>query len=373
MAKMVWSYAKWERELADAHAANARTQNPESEYTVKFDSKATTTGQNGVGSIGAWIVWEKAKAGNSPSSPASPTPPTGSGSGGGSRGGGGPQALAATMANQPQFTGGGQGFAIGATQIGLQLPTRSDEFRGIDTFTPDNKLDGTFAPQTINWDSFRRVGSRSPRAGIAKLADDRDTVVDGSAQAISSEYRGLSLCVIPCSGTQPDKLLLSFHDKDVEIGSAPGGSNSLTSHHLIDTAPRWGRPRKLTGLPGPVLALTDQTSQVLRVAVTYTNIFPNTQAELREASIKAITIRIRGPISGAGPYFPLDENGEDGTGSVYFNTGSDVNRRAWDGSGTSYDMDLSGAIYGAGKYWITAWAHGLEGTSEPSYGSLTIA
>lgn len=433
-------------------------------------------------------VWSKASS-------------SGPGGSAGSSGGrsSGAQALEATQAGQRQITGGGQGFAIGGASVGADIPVRENEFKGIDSATPDNKLAPNFVPRSMNWDAFRRFGSRGVRDGIAKLADDIGTVHDGSTatttvtcvakanitassdsiifriangtthafwfdttggdteptesqsadasttvdisagvttaaqvaaalhaaingasigvtsndgagdgtsiltastngylfyaeanvtnsgftlpnftvsgSALSSEYRGLSILPLPASGGASDQLLYCFSDKDVEIGSAPGGSNSATNLTIVDTGPRWGRPRDLSGLPGPTLALSDQGSQVLRVNAVYTNVFPAAQAELMKQSVKAITIRIVGPFSGATPRYPLDIDGEDGTGSVLFVTSgpSNVDRRTYDGTTTNFDMDLSAATYGAGKYWVSCWAVGPTGTSEASNASLTLA
>lgn len=281
------------------------------------------------------------------------------------------------MANQPQITGGGQGFSTGATQVSNVLPVRSDEFMGVDTLTPDSKLDANHATRSINWDSFRRIGSRCVRNGVAKLAMDRDSVTASGGGSISSEYRGLGLCPLPASGAQDDQLLVVFHDKDADIGVAPGGSNSQTSFHIVSGDPRWGRPRDLTGVPGPTLAVSDQGSQVLRVTPVYINVFPAARAELMKQTVKAVTIRIVGPVSGATPRYPLDPDGDaaegsdDGTGSQLFQiTGpTDVHRYAWNGASTNFDS----ITLEAGKWWVAVWAHSLEGTSEPSFASVTLA
>lgn len=376
------------------------------------------------------------------------------------------------------------------------MPSRDDEFKGIDSYTPDNKTSGSFVPRSVNWDAFRRHGSRSIRDGIAKLADDIETVHDGatatttvtcvakanitassdyivfriangtthafwfdttgsdteptgsaaadasttidisagvttaaqvaaalhagingasigiasndgagdgtsiltasasgylfyaeefvtnagftlpnftvSGSALSSEYRGLSILPLPASGGVADQLLLCYSDKDVEIGSAPS-ANAATTLHIVDTGPRWGRPKDLTGLPGPTLALSDQGSQTLRVTAVYTNVFPTAQLEQMKQSVKAVTIRVYGPQAGGTPYYPLDIDGNDGTESFIFDTGSEIARYTWDGTSADYDMDLSGADYGAGKYWVSVWAVGPTGISEASTGSITLA
>lgn len=367
-------WAKSEKALADADAAAIGGR-------VEFKATWTRQNQSGATEIGAWAVYPPA----TPNTPSPPPPPAGGGRAGGSGGAKaapGPQAMAATMANQPTITGGGAGFAIGATQIAMQGAVRDDDFRGVNTLDPDNKLRGNWAPRSVNWDSFRRTGSRCVRSGIAKLDMDRDSATASGGGSLSSEYRGLSLCALPASNNNADQLLIAFHDKDADLGTAPGGGNSQTSFHIMDAGPRWGRPRNLSGMRGPTLTLTDQGSQVLRVAAIFDAI-PTAQAELREQSVKAITICLVGPVSGATPRYPLDPDGvssstnTDGTGSFYlFTSGpSNVLRRAWDGSSTNYDCSLvaSGSLYGAGKYWVAAFAHGYEGTSDASYASITLA
>lgn len=368
-------WAKSEKALADADASAIGGR-------VEFKATWVRQNQSGANEVGAWAVYPPA----TPSAPSPPPPPATGGSrpsgSGGARAAAGPQAMAATMANQPTITGGGQGFSIGASQIASQGVARDDDFRGINTLDPDNKLRGNWAPRGVNWDGFRRMGSRCIRSGIAKLDMDRDSATASGGGSLSSEYRGLSLCNLPASNNNADQLLIAFHDKDAGLGTAPGGSNSQTSFHIMDAGPRWGRPRNLSGMRGPTLTLADQGSQVLRVTAIF-DVIPTAQAELREQSVKAITICVVGPQSGATPRYPLDPDGiasgsgNDGTGSFYFfTTGpSNVLRRAWDGSSTNYDCSLvaSGTLYGAGKYWVACFAHGYEGTSDASYASVTLA
>lgn len=335
---------------------------------VAFNQKIP--GMGGRAAEAGWFVYEAQSQPTPPSQSPSPSRQTPTNpSGGGSRTGA--QALQATMANQPQITGGGQGFSIGATQVGVTLPQRSDEFLGIDSLTPDNKLSVNHAPRSVNWDGFRRIGSRCVRAGIAKLAEDRDTMTASGGGSLSSEYRGLCIFSLPASGAQDDKLLVGLVDKDVEIGVAPGGSNSQTSLHIVTGDPRWGRPRDLTGVPGPTVTLSDQTGGVLRVNVVYTNVFPTAREELMKQTVKAVIIRYAGPFSGATPRYPLDPDGAttdgsaDGTESTSFKTRS----QAFDGTSTNFDT----SALALGKWWVTVWCVSLEGISEPTFASKTLA
>lgn len=353
-------YAKSEKALADADAAAIGGY-------VKFHDKWVTKNRGGADEIGSWAVYP-AKAGNAPS----PPPPAGSSKQQGqtvqgSLAAAGPQAMAAVQANQPTITGGGQGFQIGAVQAGADIPLRAESFLGVDTLTPDNKLDGNYSPRSINWDSFRRVGSRCVRSGVAKLDMDAFSATASGGGSLSSEYRGLSLCALPASHSNADQLLMAFHDKDADLGTAPGGSNSQTSLHIMDAGPRWGRPRNLTGMKGPTLALSDLGSQVMRVNAVYDAI-PTAETELRKQSVVAIIVRYYGPASGAGPLFPVDPDGDDGIGNATTNV-LFKDRVAWTGASTNYD---TGTLT-AGKYWVAAWAVSREGVSDPSFASLTVA
>lgn len=288
----------------------------------------------------------------------------GGGGGSGGRGGGAGQALAAVQANLPAYTGGGQGFQIGAQSTSVLVPPRQNDWKGIDSYNPDNKITGDYSPRAVNFDGFARIGSRCVRRGVAKCTDDIRTVRTSGAAVLNSDYRGLSLVSVPASsGNVGDQIILCYADKDVEIGSAPGGSNQATSYHLCTIGPCWGKTRNMSGMPGPSIGLSDQTGGVLRVTVDYTA-FSSAIAGLKKQSITAISIRYNGPYSGATPRYPQDIDGNDGTGSV-----SLKDRFAWIGTNTSYDT----SALTLGKYWVTAWAIGIEGISEPSFASLTLA
>lgn len=295
--------------------------------------------------------------------------PQGGSSGGGGAGGrggaGAAQALAAVQANLPQLTGGGAGREAGVEQVSTALPARSDEWRGIDSLNPDTKLNPAYSPRAINWDGFRRIGSRSPRSGVVKLTDDIVSVRDSGAAALSSEYRGLSLLSMPGAADVGDQLMLCFSDKDVEIGGTPGGSSVATSYHVCNVGPTSGRPRNLNGMPGPSFALSKTGSGQITATYTYVG-FSSTLAGLALQSIVAVSLRYAGPFSGATPRYPRDIDGEDGTGSVQ----SSLNRSAWTNCTSNSTLAISSLALG--KYWFTMWALSRDGTSDPSFASFTL-
>jgi len=289
------------------------------------------------------------------------------GSGGGSAGGRGgampAQALAATQV-APQFTGGGAGREAAPERVSAYLPVRSDEWLGLDSINPDNKLNPAYSPRAVNWDGFRRIGSRSPRSGVVKLTDDIVTVRDSGNAALTSEYRGLSLLSMPGAADVGDQMMLSFCDKDLDIGTAPG-SNAVTSYHVCDTGPTAGRPRNMNGMPGPSFALSKTGSGKITVTYVYPY-FGSTIAGLALQSIVAVTCRYVGPVSGAVPRYPRDIDGEDGTGSVL----SSLNRSAWTNCTSNSTLEISSLT--VGKYWFALWALSRDGTSDPSFASFTL-
>lgn len=282
----------------------------------------------------------------------------GSGAGGAGGVGAGGGALAAVQ-HQPAYTGGGAYFPGGAVENRVAgLSERDDEWLGLDTLTPDERLATGRSPNAVNWDDIRRIGSRCVRSGTAKLDDDRDTVTISSS-SISADYRGLSLAAMPGSGDNQNKLLICFADNS--IGSTR--TAHVTTMHLCATSLRWGKPLNLTGWPGPKLALSDQTGNVLRVTYDYTNVFSAANDGLRKASVKGIIIRYS--LLG----YPLDRDGLDNRND-YPTPLRD--RTAWGGESATVDTTATAAFSGQ-RVYVSAWAFGVEGFSEPSHASLTMA
>lgn len=394
----------------------------------------------------------------------------GGGSSGSSGTGAGGTALAATQQGAA-YTGGGQYFSIGAVEnAAAGLQQRDDEFVGIDTFTPDEKLAPGRSPNAINWDGLRKIGSRCVRSGMAKLDDDRDnlagnyftitcvansslaastdyitftkpdttthaywfdttgsdtepagssgatastevtttgmtaaqvatalaaaintdaiglsaiaesstvrvfnqfgaigtswtlaesvtdagfTVATTTPTSLDDDYRGLCIGFLPGSGSNTHRLIMGFAD------AAIGGTASQWPTQLMLTSStlEWGRPANLSGWPGPKLALSDQTGRVLRVTTDYTNVFSSANDGLRNASVKRLIVRY----SSIG--YPLDKDGLDNTQSTALVDG------AWAGASRADDT----SALTAARYYVSAWAVSIEGVSERSEASLTLA
>lgn len=350
----VAQYRQDARSIADRSAAA---------LSVRFNEQWTVRGYTYAGQL-QWFVapeWALAvvDAGGSPQ-------PGGGGGGGGAGGGGSAggtgSALAAVQAGLPAYTGGGPSFSIGPANIQELLSQRDDEFRGMDSFTPPEKLSPGFAADCVNWDGFARVGSRCVRRGVAKLQEDRDSVTI-SASPIDASYRGLSIAAIPCGSGKGDEVLLAFADS--EIGTVR--TAQPITLHAVSSEPRWGRPATLLDVPGPLIALTQIAGPKVRVSSSYTNVFDATnQLGLRANSVVGLIIRYSGPTTTES--YPLDMDGHDHMEGTTLASTALANRVSWKGESRTDDT----AVLAVGKYWVTAWAFTREGYSQPSYASLTV-
>jgi hypothetical protein len=183
------------------------------------------------------------------------------------------------------------------------------------------------------------------------------TYTGGSA--LSSQYRGLGFVHIPSNAG--DQLIEIFRDKDVEIGEVVG-AEAPTSMHLCDPGPLWGRPPHLDGLRGPDFVLSEPSANVIRVTAEFLAI---AQVPLKKQTVKAITIRYRGPFTDDGKtHYPLDPDESTERSTVL------VRREAWDGVSDTWDTPAITA--GAGRYFFAAWVHALEGTTELAQGSWSL-
>lgn len=276
------------------------------------------------------------------------------------------QAAGAIAANVPAFTGGGQGSPVGAVQVGVALGEREGAFRGVDTYNPDEKISPDTSPDSFNWDSFSRIGSLCKRMGTARIKEDRDVVTTTGGAALNASAVGVSICPIQLSDPSDSNAnatsacLMSFSD------AAIGTSSANHTAHVVEPTPLSGEAATLIGAPGPDVTLTDLTGHQLRVNVSYETLMP--YAGQRENSIEGVTIAY----STTG--YPRDPDGKDarlatGTRAAKTITFHKQRDTSWHGASTNFDI-TSGLA--AGKYYVTVWGHTREGTTEPTYRSLTI-
>ena len=287
----------------------------------------------------------------------------GSGGGGSSGGGAGPSVAQTTAvnANQPQITGGGAGFSIGAVENATVLTAWPGEWEGLDTNAPDTKMPESLSPEATNWNGLERFGSRCVRRGVAKFSEDRSTITI-SASPIHANYRGVS--IVPFANA--DYMLLCMADNDGTIGAAL--SAQPLSLWVLPTFPVWGRPVDLRTYPGPKLTLTEPAAGTIRVTYDYTNVWSS--VALQKISCKSVTIRYN---TGSGDVtFPieLDTITDDDTVGRRAGTAA-KDRTSWDG--TSATVDIVTGLSPGGVCYVSAWAHGLLGTSERSVAARAIA
>lgn len=280
----------------------------------------------------------------------------GGGGTGASPGGGGtaaPQQMQAVNAHQAAITGGGQGFSIGAVENNAVLTAWPGEWEGIDTLSPDTKLPENLSPDATNWNALERFGSRCVRRGVAKMSDDRSSLTI-SASPMHADYRAVSICPI----AESEDVLMVFADNDGTIGAAL--SAQPVSLFTATQAPLWGRPVDLRTYPGPKLTLTEPVAGTIRVTYDYTNVWST--VALQKISCKSVTIRYN--IGSGDVTFPIDMDGVTDEASRRAGTAA-KDRAIWDGTSATVDIDLSTQSVGTVVY-VSAWAHGLLGTSERS-------
>jgi hypothetical protein len=180
-----------------------------------------------------------------------------------------------------------------------------------------------------------------------------DQAFTNTGNAISANYRGLSVTRIPGDGTGPDQLLVAFADNT--IGSVP--SALPTALYVVSAMPSWGRQFSLEGMPGPVLVVSQVAGPKIRVNPSYTSFLPATGQV--KASVEAVIIRY------STIAFPEDPHGhDDGTSSVAI---QDENT-AWNGVATNIDS----ATLATGTYYVSVWGVSLLGISRPTYAKITL-
>lgn len=157
---------------------------------------------------------------------------SGSGSGGTGAGAGAPSAV------QAGGTGTGAGGPHFQTAAGLQtsfVPERNGTFLGLDTFNPPDKLNPDYSPDAVNWDGFRKFGSRCNRAGTAKLSDDIYTVTYTLASMTCVANSDLTASTDYIIFTLPDTTTHAFWFDTTGADSEPAGSVAATASTQVTT------------------------------------------------------------------------------------------------------------------------------------------
>jgi hypothetical protein len=219
----------------------------------------------------------------------------------------------------------------------------------------------SLSPEATNWNALERFGSRCVRRGVNKYSEDRTTITISSS-AIHADYRGVSIAPI----SNADYMLMCMADNDGTIGGAI--TAQPISLWVLTTFPVWGRPVDLRTYPGPKLVLTEPSPGTIRVTYDYSNVWST--VALQKISCKSVTIRYN---LGAGDVtFPIELDtitDDDTTGRRAGTAAKD--RTTW--NGTSATVDIVTGLASLGVCYVSAWAHGLLGTSERSIAARAIA
>jgi hypothetical protein len=287
---------------------------------------------------------------------------TGGGAAAGSPGGGSASALAAVQANQPMFTGGAESVEPETVDNNVRLTERGVRFEGLDTFTPDEKLPSNKSPHLINWNSIERAGSYCARRGTGRVIDDITTCKDSGNADITATHKGLSIVPIPLNdpsdlnAQHTTALLLAF------TATEPGVAGAVNVCG-VEPFVAYGAPESLRGYPGPALVLSNPVAGTLRVAANYVSSGArfNARSGLAKGFVKGISIAY------SLQRYPRDVDKRDERDGKTVVLVQD--RASWDGSATNFDIT---GLTVAGRYFVSVWAHSLEGTSEPSLASFEV-
>lgn len=281
------------------------------------------------------------------------TPGGGSGTSGGAAGAVG-QAIQVQAAGP---IGGGSGAEVGAQETQTVIAERSDEWNGIDTFSPDTKISANHSPFAVNWDSVRKFGSRCKRMGMMQLKDNLPVL------GLNSAYRGLSLVACQNNGTKPMFTMATYCDAD--IGASPAAVN--TALYWNTQRILWSKPFSAENQPGPVLALTQETGPFVRATISMAHVF-GTATGLLTISFPFLTVLMIGPTTTES--FPFDPDMNTDSRDLELPAGATLHVLA---RRTAYTTQVdSTPPLAVGKYWVAAWWHNFEGTSERSIASLTV-
>lgn len=271
---------------------------------------------------------------------------------GGGAGGPGPSGgtLAAVAAGSGRIFGGSS--ARGVTGPGAQVRAdvgriRAGEFTGLDTLSPDMKLDPTASPFMQNWNTIETPGSISVRRGTMKFNDNRDTVNSGS---LGAGYKGLGVLYIPPNDYSGSGAMFQSY---ADLGAGLYGGSANVEHFVCDAGPTYSRPRSFYQQPAPSVTLSSPSTGTIRANCTYTNILQiNTVAAwvVRYSSVRQ----------------PRDIDGYDDSESEILDD-------------ADYFASITGEIFdepglvSTTTYYVTAWAVSRLGVSKPFYGKVVAS
>lgn len=269
---------------------------------------------------------------------------------GGAGGSAGAAVTSAIASMQPQITGGGRGFSIGAGLTQEVHAQRPGEFAGVNTEGPDTMISPLETPYAVNFNDIDRLGSLSVRRGLCKLKEDIDSLVyPNGGSALASTYQGSSITVIPTNApdsTSPG-LLMTFSDASGVIG-ATANQRCILARQI----PLWARERDLEGVARWGTVTLTGGSGSLSFDLTW-----GTTDTLDD--VIAISARY------STESYPLDLDGRDDRSSAPFNNGD-----RYDWTGVNVVKTKTGLT--AGTYYCTAWAIGRYGISAPIRRKATV-
>lgn len=261
------------------------------------------------------------------------------------------------------------GLSTGPVEQGDQAPQRSGQFLGLNTVSPETSMSPGETPFCLNIDSAQEYGSIAFRRGSAKLLFDRDTV-EYSSSPLGASYNGLSLAQLHPEdflGDGGGGMLLVFQDNaNFVIGGSANTRAMAVQQKVLQR-----RQKSLARVAGPTLTLASAASGQLSATIVGPRGGTTEQAygEVVAATIRYSTVG-----------FPLDVDGDDDRckdangdiDKVAVTSGfvNGVDRKLWDGSSQAW---VATGLTPGTVYYVTAWMHSREGTSKPTFATITVS
>ena len=272
-------------------------------------------------------------------------------SGGGVNSGGGANAM------QKQFTGGGQGIGLGATDNKNVAAVIEGSFTGMNLAAADTKLPQGKSPDCLNVDGMAVDGAVGPRPGMIMLYPRRYQSLTGTGGAIATNRKGRSLNFLSSAFWQSGQVTAVCTYDTTSIGAT---GSSVTQTITKAVYPAWNPQHPIEDVK-PELTLNSSTTTLTSFRVIMPTRFRRTGNI--EKSVNQIIVRA------SDITYPRDRDGREAFSNVA--AGSSLRSAvAWDG--TSLTIAELGLTTGTTRYY-TVWGLNIEGVTQPARLKVTVA
>lgn len=285
----------------------------------------------------------------------------GSTSGGGTSGGGSANAAANAMAKQ--FTGGGQGLGLGATENRSFQAAIEGAFTGLNLAAADYKLPAGKSPDALNVDGIAVDGSVGPRPGLVLVFPRRYDSIVGTGGPTGATYKGRSVNMLSPSFWQSGYAtgVVTYDKGSLTIASTASTMQTQFRHSYPAWNPQFPidgtKPRLTISAAGGTVTVGIAMPERFRARTVASQ--GNLLASVDRLVVRVSTIT-----------YPSDRDGSEAFSLVA--AGSTVLRdyTTWDGTSTT--VTEAGQTVGQTRFY-TVWGVNKEGVTKPARISVVVA